>query len=132
MCLPVLVHRPDLKIEEFVSNGFECAITRSDLAHRCGYLKLEPGHPWYGLGYDDFDPGVHGGLTFAESDIPCDKGGADDGWWIGFDCAHAGDAPDRSLPGFDARFSNYGEVRSTEYVREQLESLSLQALCASK
>jgi hypothetical protein len=33
---------------------------------------------------------VHGGVTYAGhgcGDLP-------EGWWFGFDCAHAGDAPD--------------------------------------
>jgi hypothetical protein len=34
---------------------------------------------------------VHGGLTFAG---PMLIEGAPWGWWLGFDCAHSGDAPD--------------------------------------
>jgi hypothetical protein len=30
--------------------------------------------------------------------VPCDKGGPDNGWWLGFDCAHSMDAQDPSLP----------------------------------
>lgn len=32
---------------------------------------------------------VHGGLTFAGKGLP----GLEDGWWFGFDCAHADDSP---------------------------------------
>jgi hypothetical protein len=44
-----------------------------------GYVRIPKGHPWHGLGYDDIDVRVHGGLTYSEGD------------WIGFDCLHLGD-----------------------------------------
>ena len=64
---------------------------------------------------------VHGGITFAgaaNNGYPNDG----DGWWFGFDCAHAGD-------GTANTFSTYGAdmpVRSLEYVIEECESLALQ------
>jgi hypothetical protein len=66
---------------------------------RCGYVRLPDNSQFKGMDYDEYayvivmgsddpvDEGitVHGGLTFAgERD-------QDDGWWFGFDCAHAGD-----------------------------------------
>jgi hypothetical protein len=57
-----------------------------------------PGPPWHGKKYRDLDDvAVHGGVTFTEADVPCDAPGADTDWWIGFDCAHAFDAPDPEL-----------------------------------
>ena len=59
------------------------------MGHLCGYLGIPPAHPWYGRDYNSIDADIHGGLTyssyrfheFSELDI----------WWVGFDCAHAGD-----------------------------------------
>ena len=49
----------------------------------------------YGLGYDDVDANVHGGLTYAR------KGGEypveSDLYWFGFDCAHYDDRKDWSI-----------------------------------
>ena len=67
----------------------------------CGYVKIPKNNNLYGLGYwsripylgwenetigSHFD--VHGGITFAGriSDLNND-------WFLGFDCAHAGDNP---------------------------------------
>lgn len=146
MCLSILIRNPKGLIEEgTLSSNFEYAITHNNSGHRCGYIKMLPGHPWHGADYDN-DIGssamVHGGLTFSESDVPCDKAGADNGWWLGFDCAHGGDAFDWDLASKEHRqltkFTilagytyNQGIVRTTEYVRDQLEYLGLQAAAAA-
>ena len=145
MCLSVLIQRPSALIEEgALPSGFEYAITHNTRGNRCGYLKLLPGHPWHGSGYSDLDDSIdiHGGLTFADPDVCCDKAGDDDGWWIGFDCAHMGDACDWDLASesyrrdFEAMpyaFSLFeqGVIRTTKYVRDQLEYLGLQASAAA-
>jgi hypothetical protein len=100
MCLSILVDNPDLKIESGEIGEYEYAITRNQLGYRCGYLKVLPGHSWYGKGYYDIDADVHGGLTFAHADKPCEQIGDDAGWWLGFDCAHrrtSGKPPDSSV-----------------------------------
>jgi hypothetical protein len=63
----------------------------------------------------------------------------DGGYWLGFDCAHAGDAPDGSLRGqdsrevadlygmFDGSFSRFGTVKTTEYVAAECRRLAEQA-----
>ncbi len=58
---------------------------------------------------------IHGGLTFAGK--LCKEYDPNQGWWFGFDCAHAGD-------GFGP-FSD-GPVRSQEYVEQECESLAQQ------
>lgn len=141
MCLAVLIQRPSALLEEgTLSSEFEYAITHNTRGHRCGYLKLLPGHPWHGVGYSDLHDliDVHGGLNFADPDVRCDKAGDDDGWWIGFDCAHFGDACDwdlaleshrqdfKSMP-YAFSFFDQGVIRTTEYVRDQLEYLGKQA-----
>lgn len=63
---------------------------------------------------------VHGGLTYAGGDGYPVKDS--DGWWFGFDCAHAGDG---SLA---PRFAEWrtGPVRSEEYVVGECERLARQ------
>ena len=99
MCFPM--ERAVEKKWDF--EGLQCIVTRADLvpgqysAHRCGYVRVPPGHPWHGTA-KDLDIDVHGGITFGEIE-PCahDDG---TGYWIGFDCHHSGDA---GFPGGDPR-----------------------------
>lgn len=55
----------------------------------CGYVRLPEDHKLYGKQYDEIDGlvTVHGGVTFEEV---LDGMG---GFYVGFDCAHAGDSP---------------------------------------
>lgn len=92
--------------------------------HRCGYVKIPSKSKLYKVDYDEnlglskrimnnkvigkrgimsvfcwdgktitpsilFD--VHGGITFSDSFKTLK------GWWLGFDCAHAGDGKDKSI-----------------------------------
>lgn len=61
---------------------------------------------------------VHGGLTYSGGGdgYPADG----DGWWLGFDCAHAGDGT------AGGRFTSGGPIRSLEYVKDECESLAAQ------
>jgi hypothetical protein len=118
-------------------DGFEWEVVRNRIGYRCGYVRVPAGHPWYGQGYDDVRtadgdwPDVHGGLTFAEPDTDCGKGGDDSAWWLGFDCGHAGDAPDPSLPGGNVLDLPGGVIRTTEYAVEECRSLARQAAAVS-
>jgi hypothetical protein len=152
MCLSIKVNRPEDVLAEGEHLGFEWAVVHNTHGYRCGYVKVRPGHPWHGLcvyGAEDEGIRCHGGVTFAEADVPCGKEGLDNAWWLGFDCAHTGDAPDPALPGagsemrpFEAFFAgsfvdellglndlggDYGKVRSQDYVEEQCRSLCAQA-----
>lgn len=89
------------------TTGLPCLMRRSPLGAWCGYVALPPGHPWHGLDISDAPDAAHcaahGSLTFAapcmEDDRPLRErvchvpqpGESDDVWWLGFDCAHAGD-----------------------------------------
>lgn len=82
---------------EFRHEGLPCILHRSPASGAwCGYVGVPPGHPWHGLGYDYVDADAHGGLTYADAcrgpvcHVPA-PGEPDDVWWLGFDCAHAGD-----------------------------------------
>jgi hypothetical protein len=78
-------------------------VSMSSMRWYCGYLDMPIGHPWHGLGYDDIEAEVHGGLTYSN------------GARIGFDCNHHGDST---------------AVQNIEYVRNELESLAKQAIQA--
>lgn len=71
---------------------------------------------------------VHGGITFAN------KLQKYRGWWIGFDCAHLGDAKDTSIMSKKYKkfykkypklcsFSDNETIRTTEYVETECKSL---------
>lgn len=83
---------------EFKHNGFHCLLNRGPSGAWCGYVAIPKGHPWHEMDYSDihqmYELEVHGGLTYSE---PCQgeichkTKTNDEVWWIGFDCAHAGD-----------------------------------------
>lgn len=141
MCNPVTTRNPDALLAKGKHAGYEWEVTDNGIGYRCGYVRLPKGHPWHGKDYSDealYDVDVHGGLTFAAPDSHCGKGGEDDAWWLGFDCAHAGDAPDPSLPGRASRdsaalgalfgsFAQAGTVKTTEYVAAECRRLCGQA-----
>ncbi len=85
--------------------GYEYLITFTSHGTRCGYVALKPeeteiflaeseGESYY---YPDLN--CHGGLTFFGEEhgakdllpTPCND------FWVGFDCAHAGDGHDKEL-----------------------------------
>jgi hypothetical protein len=136
MCNPVTTDHPDTLLSKGVHEGYEWEVTGNRIGFRCGYVRVPAGHPWHGKGWndvrtaDDDYPDVHGGLTFAAPDTDCGKGGEDNAWWLGFDCAHGGDAPDPELPGYDpvmAALERFGTVKTTAYVEAGCRSLAEQA-----
>lgn len=139
MCLPMAVKRPQDVVAKGEHEGFEWNIVHNTMGYLCGYVKVGKDHPWYGKGYDFPDVTCHGGLTFADYDKPCDAPGPDDGYWVGFDCAHAGDAPqEKYITGehrttrIESMLHNSGVVRDEDYVRAECQSICEQALAAVK
>lgn len=131
------------------ATGLDCLIVRNRLGALCGYVGLPPGHRLHGVDYydaeDAADLHVHGGLTFADR---CQEG-AEDGpgvchvpepgrpaevWWLGFDCAHAGDLSpglqeDLAKAGVDTswRSGMFADVyRDFGYVQGQVTDLARQ------
>lgn len=99
--------------------GFIELILRNNTGHLCGYV----GVPEYARNYSFIKSGgeglcvdVHGGITF--SSIKVDYPGF---WFIGFDCAHAGD----SVPGMQI---GEGTYRTVGYVKSEVASLLLQLM----
>lgn len=96
----------------FVRHGFLCRmIKHSYLGHWRGYVGVPRGHPYYGAHYNDPDLqhiSVHGGLTWSSN--RCGRHQPDGRWWLGFDCAHAGDLVPNlavSIPGYVYRDERY-------------------------
>lgn len=118
------------------TTGLDCLIVRNRLGALCGYVGVPPAHPWHGKDYDDVYADVHGGLTYADRcqedeehgicHLP-EPGRPDDVWWLGFDCAHAGDL----VPGA-GRVSPYETYRELNYVRDEVARLARQAKEAAR
>jgi hypothetical protein len=136
MCNPITTANPDCLISKGMEAGYEWEVTSNRLGYRCGYVRVPPGHPWHGKDYSSIEPypEVHGGLTFSEADTDCGKGGDDNAWWLGFDCAHHMDAPDPELPGSEQMLRygipTYGTIKTTSYVEAECRSLARQAFDA--
>lgn len=131
MCLSILVHHSEVELEQGTFEGYEYAITRNFIGYRCGYIKLEQGHPWCGVEQTlDINAQVHGGVTFSEADLACGKGGDDNGWWLGIDAAHSGDALDPSLlpEGTYIPTIKRATIKTTDYIRNELFELIKQAI----
>ena len=133
MCLSIAIDRPDDVLAEGEHLGFQWVVVNNGMGYRCGYVRVPLGHPWHGTDYNDLNVEVHGGLSFAKADVPCDAPGADTDWWIGFDCAHAFDAPDPELvlvlPNQAFRLRE-AEVRTQAYTENECRSLCQQASSA--
>ncbi|HVJ44675.1 MAG TPA: hypothetical protein VM639_24470 [Dongiaceae bacterium] len=91
------------------ATNLDCLMVRNHSGVWCGYVGVSEGHPSFGKDYDDVPVDAHGGLTFAAF---CREDAGEFGichvpeagrphriWWLGFDCAHAGD----QTPASDAR-----------------------------
>lgn len=135
MCLSIAVNHPEVVLSQGEHLGFEWMTTHNTSGYRCGYIRVPKGHPWHGQDYDAFACDVHGGLTFAEPDKACEKGGKDDAWWVGFDCAHAGDLQDPDLPAkhreSEMRYRHGGTIKTQVFVEAQCRELCEQAQKAS-
>jgi hypothetical protein len=144
----------DKKQWQDIATGLPCLLHRNGSGALCGYVGVPVGHPWHGKGYDDcgrfmpkpegYDPDwypdVHGGLTYADScshgddpssgicHIPAD-GEPDDVWWLGFDCAHAGDKSNMSYSAdMRERWPHHDDVyRDQAYVEHECARLAAQA-----
>lgn len=135
MSHPIAAEWPQGVLEEGEHAGFKWLIANNGIGYRCGYVLVPEEHPWYEKDYDEIDAEAHGGLTYSAADT-------ESGWWVGFDCAHAGDAPDPSLPLYryqdgTAAFAQGAfmlgggkVVRDTAHVRSECERLCEQAAWA--
>lgn len=93
-------------------NGYVCIVRRTDGGWLCGYVRVSWDNNPIDIDCDKMY--VHGGITFEGTLDYLGVGG----YWIGFDCNHAGDW----TPMLDA----YGVYRDTKYVENELFDLTVQ------
>jgi hypothetical protein len=118
---------------EFRYKGFPCLLVRGGSGAWCGYVGLPPGHKYHGVEDGDIpwdDARVHGGLTYSagcREDSPIchipQPGESDDVWWLGFDCAHAGDQMP-SMPYRSISLDQFSVYRTKDYVIRQVKKLA--------
>jgi hypothetical protein len=124
------------------ATGRPCLLRRGGGGSWCGYVAVDPGHPFHGKDYldDTVDTivSVHGGLTYAAEctgdpergicHAPA-PGQPDDVWWFGFDAGHAFDLrpADRALQVAYPSFGLIDDVyRDVAYMRTECELLAAQ------
>lgn len=123
---------------QFESHGLPCLLHRGPGGHWCGYVGVAEGHSYFKKGYDDVPVDVHGGLTFAdfcadtkdESSGICHvpaEGEPHRVWWLGFDCAHLGDASPAYRRYYHYRDESYKTIK---YVRRETVKLAKQLTTA--
>lgn len=133
--------------------GLPCLAVRGPMGAWCGYVGLEPGHPFYGLDYCrgcalrpepcgkawcDHAPAsllsVHGGLTYSgacqedEHGICHVLGPGEEPhlWWLGFDASHAGDLVPSLLTLFSIPADMRGTYRTLAYMQAECAHLAQQ------
>ena len=132
-------NEPDRKHWVDPETGFDCLILRGPVGALCGYVGVPEGHPWYGKGHNDLeDIQVHGGLTYADKcagrichdEKHGDHPAHNHVWWLGFDCAHAGDVipnwVDKPISPFDHNRFKGEEYRNIAYVEGECAKLARQ------
>ena len=126
------------------ATGYPCLIKRNRLGALCGYVGVPEGHPWHG---ESPDADVHGGVTYGgmcqegpEGETVCHvpaPGEPEPLYWVGFDCAHAGDIS----PGLEDELSRFGprprgpfgeSYKPVTYVKAECASLAAQAAAAAQ
>jgi hypothetical protein len=137
-------HEPDKAQWVDGGTGLDCLIVRSASGALCGYVGVPPDHPWHGMDFGMVPVGgIHGGLTFSG---PCQDDAEDgpevchvpepgrpaDVWWLGFDCAHAGDlAPTVAAELRVLGIAVGGDYRSFGYVFAEVCMLAAMAARAA-
>ena len=114
-----------IKITEILSEGEYCGyhfVIVSYGTHPCAYVEIPKDHPSYMKDYDDIDIDVHGGITYGRhlSHVLGERGL--DGFYIGWDYAHAGDFTGDYLDG-DYRFGKHEKKWTTEEIFEDVKSV---------
>jgi hypothetical protein len=139
LSLEIDAQGPSFLLAEGEHLGFRWVVAHNGQGHRCGYLRIPPGHPWYRVPPRDIEARVHGGLDWSEMS-------PDGNYWVGFDAAHAFDLADLELPmpaelarshartavmyGRDPVAGRAASVRSQAYMEGQCRSLCVQAAVA--
>ena len=86
------MNKPILEITP-TYKGYKIAVVwHPDHKYRCAYVLIPYWHKLYEVDYNDMQVECHGGLTYSGHYLLDKKY---PGWWIGFDCAHGGDTPEK-------------------------------------
>lgn len=131
------------------ATGMPCLATRGNplQGNWCGYVAVNPGHPYHGKSYDEV-PGVavHGGLTYS---APCfedeaieravchvpEPGQPGDVWWFGWDCGHYMDVMPAYRTHFPEMWDLYertgAQYRPLTYVKAECTRLAARLAEAS-
>jgi hypothetical protein len=130
---------------EWRAHGRLTLMARNSYGAWCGYVGVEPDHPWRVQNYNDIGANVHGGVTFGAASggmIGHSAEPAGGVWWIGFDCVHFMDyapamaallrhlrttSPLAAQRPEDFRQRMFDTYRHLEGVRRETERLALQA-----
>lgn len=119
----------------FHYKGFQCCIIFQPYGYRCGYVLVPQWHSCFEQDYDDIPVKCHGGLTYSSHKLMERKY---PGWWIGFDCAHAGDTVDRYswiryygeeekqgsfLPLVNLMSSDFGTVKTLDFCIQECKNI---------
>lgn len=87
--------------------------------HLCGYVRVNKG--WGALDFDEYnklDVKVHGGITYSG------KIEGEEGYWLGFDCAHSGDIAPAYDDDYIETFESYGYTyKDMKYVEDEVKSM---------
>lgn len=123
--------------DEFKHNDLVCRIIRVDsMGHYCGYVGVPKNHHYYGVHYVEIYDNeiykgleVHGGLTFSSTikDLGDSSSTNEDYWFLGFDCAHAGDFTPSNLLYFSENiYVHYADFKDYKYVKDNIIHLAEQ------
>jgi len=107
-------------------NGLTCKVLFVRQAHRCGYVGIGKDNPAYDMSYDGIPVSVHGGLTFADHKL--NEVETPEIYWVGFDCAHAGDQTQYDIENGWYRGDHFWTteevIKETEDLADQLAKLT--------
>lgn len=113
-------------VKEFQAYGFRCLVREIQQDgkphHYCGYVDIPDGHPMFMRHYtweqlENAGIRVHGGVTWQGIADWCDFDCK--GYFVGFDCNHAGDRPICAEPElmmwgeFDSEWSKVAVMEET-------------------
>lgn len=120
--------------EAFEHAGLQCRIIRPEglreqaegqkvvCIHWCGYVAVKSNNQYYKKDGDDLD--IHGGITYTSHKLVLQPESGEENWWLGFDCAHAGDISmvfhDRNHFTDDTYKDKAYVIRETKRLAEQL------------
>lgn len=133
-------HKPKTKVvqtspicilKKGTHEGYEWCVTHNGIDH-CGYVKIEPGHPWFKKDFWDIDCTVQGGLSYSLNYHPGESTLSKNSWWVGL---FLGDFVDPNLMSEEMKkiYSKYlgvpshWNIRNQEYAEYQCCILCVQA-----